>query len=72
MTYQNSGNDEGAVSQGIGDVNAFSLRHFCDVKTSRRTPFPHLWTRKTVQLSVPCLQVSYDLSRLPPHQPSTS
>lgn len=33
-TYQDGGDDEGAVSQGISDVHPFSLRHFRDVKTS--------------------------------------
>jgi len=48
VTYQNGGDDKGAVSQGISDVHPFSLRHFCDVKTSWRTPLPHLWKIKTV------------------------
>lgn len=34
LTYQNGGDDEGAVSQGVGDVHPFSLRHFRDVETS--------------------------------------
>lgn len=47
-TYQDGGDDEGAVGQGISDVHPFSLRHFCDVKTSGRTPLPHLWKMKSV------------------------
>lgn len=42
LTYQDGGDDEGAVSQGVGDVHPFSLRHFSDVETSWRTPLPHL------------------------------
>lgn len=41
-TYQDGGDDEGSVSQRIGDVYPFPLWHFGDVKTSRCTPFPHL------------------------------
>lgn len=33
-TYQDCGDDQGAVSQRISDVHPFSLRHFSDVKTS--------------------------------------
>lgn len=52
VTYQDGGDDEGAVGQGISDVHPFALRHFCDVKPSRRAPFPHLQKMKSVLLSV--------------------
>lgn len=40
--YQDGGDDEGAVGQGVGDVHPLPLRHFRDVEPSRRTPLPHL------------------------------
>lgn len=41
-TYQDGGDDERAIRQGVGDVHALSLRHLRDVKTSGRAPLPHL------------------------------
>lgn len=66
VTYQDGGDDEGAVSEGIGDVHPFSLRHFCDVQTSRHTPLPHLRKMKIVLLSVPFLLVCYEPRQTPP------
>lgn len=46
-TYQDGGDDEGAVSQGVGDVHPLSLGHVRDVKTSGHTPLPHLRKMKS-------------------------
>lgn len=66
LTYQNGGDDEGAIGQRVCDVHPFPFGQLCDVETSRRTPLPHLRKMKSMTLSVPFPTVSRDPPDSPP------